>query len=137
MSSISRSASHIAVLHSPLFRQRWLLFSAFSSDSQSSLLAMSRLHQAFDALQAQLPPNDQAWVNVQADHLARLCQDIEDAVVETIAHLSHAQLGLQSVLGLLDCLDESVRLPSSRLTELLAPLDKHMDQSLRLLTRVL
>ncbi|MFA1669109.1 DUF1484 family protein [Chromobacterium piscinae] len=61
--------------------------------------------------------------------------DIEQAVVDSICHLSHGQLGLQSVIELLACLGNDVRLPSSRITELLAPLDKRMGESLTLLTR--
>ncbi|AXE36072.1 DUF1484 family protein [Chromobacterium phragmitis] len=64
-------------------------------------------------------------------------QDIKQAVVESICHLAHGQLGLQSVIDLLACLGDDVRLPSSRITELLAPLDKRMGESLSLLTRVL
>nr|WP_307909260.1 DUF1484 family protein [Chromobacterium amazonense]MDQ4538879.1 DUF1484 family protein [Chromobacterium amazonense] len=44
---------------------------------------------------------------------------------------------MQSVIDLLACLGDDVRLPSSRIKELLEPLDKRMGESLALLTRVL
>ncbi|MDE1716056.1 DUF1484 family protein [Chromobacterium amazonense] len=44
---------------------------------------------------------------------------------------------MQSVIDLLACLGDDVRLPSSRIKELLEPLDKRMGESLTLLTRVL
>ncbi|AXE34884.1 DUF1484 domain-containing protein [Chromobacterium phragmitis] len=115
---------------------------AFSLNNQSpthppSLLAMTRLHEAFAALQEQLANKDQSKVREPAARVAHLCQDIEQAVVESICHLAHGQLGLQSVIDLLACLGDDVRLPSSRIKELLEPLDKRMNQSLTLLTRVL
>ncbi|MEN2426654.1 DUF1484 domain-containing protein [Chromobacterium vaccinii] len=115
---------------------------AFSLNNQApthppSLLAMTRLHEAFAALQEQLANKDQSKVREPAARVAHLCQDIEQAVVESICHLAHGQLGLQSVIDLLACLGDDVRLPSSRIKELLEPLDKRMNQSLTLLTRVL
>ncbi|AOZ50666.1 hypothetical protein BKX93_12155 [Chromobacterium vaccinii] len=98
---------------------------------------MTRLHEAFAALQEQLANKDQSKVREPAARVAHLCQDIEQAVVESICHLAHGQLGLQSVIDLLACLGDDVRLPSSRIKELLEPLDKRMNQSLTLLTRVL
>ncbi|WP_244886625.1 DUF1484 family protein [Chromobacterium amazonense] len=41
------------------------------------------------------------------------------------------------MIHLLACLGDDVRQPSSRLKELLEPLDKRMGESLTLLTRVL
>ncbi|MGY8627000.1 Uncharacterised protein [Chromobacterium violaceum] len=41
------------------------------------------------------------------------------------------------MFDLLACLGDDIRLPSSRISELLAPLDKRMGESLTLLTRVL
>ncbi|MEO4028597.1 DUF1484 domain-containing protein [Chromobacterium vaccinii] len=126
MPSITRSSSRLA----------------FSLNNQApthppSLLAMTRLHEAFAALQEQLANKDQSKVREPAARVAHLCQDIEQAVVESICHLAHGQLGLQSVIDLLACLGDDVRLPSSRIKELLEPLDKRMNQSLTLLTRVL
>lgn len=132
MTSISRSASHSAISPSPLLRS-----GASTSLSQPSLLAMHRLHDAFAALQDQLARKPQACARVPAAQLAHLCRDIEDAVVETICHLAHGQLGLQALLGLLSALGDDVRLPSSRLQQLLAPLDKRMEASLSRLTGVL
>ncbi|WP_434630041.1 DUF1484 family protein [Chromobacterium sp. CV08] len=100
-----------------------------------SLLAMTRLRQALAALQAQLDGKDP--VETPAAHLAQVCEDIEQAVIEAICHLAYGQLSLQSVLDLLDYLDDDVRLPPSRLHELLLPLDKRMEQSLAQLIRVL
>ncbi|MEN7430384.1 DUF1484 domain-containing protein [Chromobacterium sp. TRC.1.1.SA] len=134
MPSITRSSSHLALSlknHHPA-RSRWLLNNN-APTHPPSLLAMTRLHEAFAALQEQLAGKDQA----PAARVAHLCHDIEQAVVESICHLSHGQLGLQSVIDLLACLGDDVRLPSSRIKELLAPLDKRMNQSLALLTRVL
>ncbi|WP_046168510.1 DUF1484 family protein [Chromobacterium alticapitis] len=105
--------------------------------SQPSLLAMHRLHDAFAALQDQLARKPQACARVPAAQLAHLCRDIEDAVVETICHLAHSQLGLQALLDLLACLGDDVRLPSSRLLQLLQPLDKRVEASLSRLTGVL
>ncbi|MCD4483493.1 DUF1484 domain-containing protein [Chromobacterium vaccinii] len=126
MPSITRSSSRLA----------------FSLNNQApthppSLLAMTRLHEAFAALQEQLANKDQSKVREPAARVAHLCQDIEQAVVESICHLAHGQLGLQSVIDLLACLGDDVRLPSNRIKELLEPLDKRMNQSLTLLTRVL
>ncbi|MBP4043944.1 DUF1484 family protein [Chromobacterium violaceum] len=132
MTSISRSASHLAVSSSPLLRS-----GASASVSQPSLLAMHRLHDAFAALQDQLARKPQACARVQAAQLAHVCRDIEQAVVETICHLAHGQLGLQALLGLLSALGDDARLPSSRLLQLLAPLDKRMEASLSRLTGVL
>ncbi len=98
---------------------------------------MTWLHEAFSALQEQLAGKDQAKTREPAARVAHVCQDIEQAVVESICHLAHGQLGLQSVIELLACLGDDVRLPSSRITELLAPLDKRLGESLTLLTRVL
>nr|WP_244956795.1 DUF1484 family protein [Chromobacterium violaceum] len=98
---------------------------------------MHRLHDAFAALQDQLARKPQACTRVPAAQLAHVCRDIEDAVVETICHLAHGQLGLQALLGLLSALGNDARLPSSRLLQLLAPLDKRMEASLSRLTGVL
>ncbi|MCD4502885.1 DUF1484 domain-containing protein [Chromobacterium piscinae] len=138
MPSITRSSSHLALSlkNRHPSRSRWLLNNQ-APTHPPSLLAMTRLHEAFAALQEQLAGKDQSTVRAPAARVAHLCHDIEQAVVESICHLSHSQLGLQSVIDLLACLGDDVRLPSSRIKELLEPLDKRMNQSLTLLTRVL
>ncbi|OBU87196.1 DUF1484 family protein [Chromobacterium subtsugae] len=138
MPCITRSPSHLALSlkNRHPARSRWLLHNQ-APTHPPSLLAMTRLHEAFAALQAQLASQDQSMVREPAARVAHLCHDIEQAVVESICHLSHGQLGLQSVIDLLACLGDDVRLPSSRITELLSPLDKRMNESLTLLTRVL
>ncbi|MCD5329624.1 DUF1484 domain-containing protein [Chromobacterium piscinae] len=138
MPSITRSSSHLALSlkNRHPARSRWLLNNN-APTHPPSLLAMTRLHEAFAALQEQLAGQDQSTVRAPAARVAHLCHDIEQAVVESICHLAHGQLGLQSVIDLLACLGDDVRLPSSRIKELLEPLDKRMNQSLTLLTRVL
>ncbi|MEJ8673443.1 DUF1484 domain-containing protein [Chromobacterium amazonense] len=138
MPSITRSSSHLAVSlkNRHPARSRWLLHNQVPAHPPS-LLAMTRLHEAFAALQEQLANKDQAKVREPAARVAHLCHDIEQAVVESICHLAHGQLGLQSVIDLLACLGDDVRLPSSRIKELLEPLDKRMGEALALLTRVL
>ncbi|MBX9269218.1 DUF1484 domain-containing protein [Chromobacterium violaceum] len=138
MPSITRSSSHLAfsLKNRPPARSRWLLHNQVPTHPPS-LLAMTRLHEAFAVLQEQLAGKDQAKVREPAARVAHVCQDIEQAVVESICHLAHGQLGLQSVIELLVCLGDDVRLPSSPITELLAPLDKRLGESLTLLTRVL
>ncbi|OQS50639.1 DUF1484 family protein [Chromobacterium violaceum] len=98
---------------------------------------LAKLNHIFAQLQERLADPDLASLRPPVAQLAHLCREMEDAVRESIPHLAHAQLGLESMIDLLACLGDDVRLPSSRLKELLAPLVKRMDQPLHLLTRAL
>ncbi|WP_434630024.1 DUF1484 family protein [Chromobacterium sp. CV08] len=138
MSSIPRSRSHLAVSlknRRPV-STRWLCHVQTSTPTLS-LLAMTRLHDALAALQIHLDSRDYAKIRLPAAHVAYLCEEIEQAVIEAVCHLAHGQLGLQSVLGLLACLGDDAHLPSRRLQTLLMPLDKRMDEAFARLTRVL
>ena len=141
MTSTSRSSSHSSVNPHHPSHSRWLVHAGEESPpSHASLLAMAQLHQAFEALQAMLAERGHAPLRAPAARMAHLCRDIEQAVVETICNLAQGQLGLQALLDLLDllaCLGDDARLPSSRLRELLTPLDRQIGDSLRSLSKVL
>lgn len=98
---------------------------------------LAKLNHIFVQLQEQLADPDLASLRQPVAQLAHLCREVEDAVRKSIPHLAHAQLGLESMVDLLACLGDDVRLPSSRLKELLQPVDRQITASLGYLSKVL
>ncbi|WP_047249157.1 DUF1484 family protein [Chromobacterium subtsugae] len=98
--------------------------------------ALAGLKQALAQLQAMLADPDLASLNQPLARLNELCGDIEGAVVAAICHLADGQQSQHAVRDLLTCLGDDLRLPSSRLRELLLPLDARMDKALTLLAQV-